>query len=333
MSRKVKIDLGINGAFLTRRWEEPDNWMRLTKETGYDYHEFCGDVLDPFFSGDKEYQLETARKTKEAAEKHGVTIVDIYTGVATHRFHGLAHSHPAVRARMRDWIVEAMDIALAMGVTKLGGHWDALSVEVLEDPEKERAAIELLHNTFRELAVIGKEKGMEGIYVEQMYIPSEVPWTMEQSDEYLVAVNKDNPGCPVYLTVDVGHMAGMHYGLQGKDLEYEEWLRRFGAACEVIHLQQTTRDASRHWTFNEEYNATGDIKMEEVLKALKWSHENYHRQPWAKYLAPAAQTTLVLEYIPGSTTTEERVLREISEGCSYLRNYVPKGGLEWEFDK
>lgn len=48
MSRKVKIDLGINGAFLTRRWEEPDNWMRLTKETGYDYHEFCGDVLIRF---------------------------------------------------------------------------------------------------------------------------------------------------------------------------------------------------------------------------------------------------------------------------------------------
>lgn len=332
MSRKVKIDLGINGAFLTRRWEEPDNWMRLTKETGYDYHEFCSDVLDPFFSGNRDYQLETAQRTKAAAEKYGVKIVDIYTGMATHRFHGLAHSHPAVRSRMRDWIVEVMDIALAMGTTRIGGHWDALPVEILGNPEKEQMAIEGLYDTFRELALVGKEKGIQGIYVEQMYIPSEVPWTLEQSDQYLIAVNKDNQGCPVYLTVDVGHMAGEHYGLQGKDLEYEEWLRRFGAACEVIHLQQTTRDASRHWSFTEEANAAGEIKMEEVLKALKWSHENYRKQPWAKYLAPASQTILVLEYIPGSTKTEDKVLEEISLGSRYLRNYVPSGGLDWEFD-
>lgn len=166
MSRKVKIDLGISGAFITRRWEDPENWMRLTKETGYDYHEFCSDVLDPFFSGNKEYQLETAQRTKAAAEKYGVNIWDIYTGVATHRFHGLAHSNPAVRARMKDWIVETMDLALAMGAKRIGGHWDALPVEILGDTEQEKVYIERLYEIFRELAVIGKEKGIEGIYVE-----------------------------------------------------------------------------------------------------------------------------------------------------------------------
>ena len=52
MQHNVLIDLGINGAFLTRRWEEPDNFMRLTRELGFPYHEFCADVIDPFFSGD-----------------------------------------------------------------------------------------------------------------------------------------------------------------------------------------------------------------------------------------------------------------------------------------
>lgn len=331
MSREVKIDIGINGAFLTRRWEKPENWMRLTKEAGYDFHEFCADLLDPFFSGDKEYQLETAARTREAAQKYGVTITDIYTGVATHRFHGLAHSSPAARERMKTWIVEAMDLALAMGVTKIGGHWDALPVEVLADPRREEAAIDRLHQTFRDLAVVGKEKGMEGIYVEQMYIPSEAPWTLKQAADYLVAVNKDSKGCPVFLTVDVGHQAGMRYGLQGKDLEYEEWLRRFGAACEVIHLQQTTRDASHHWSFTPEANARGEVEMEEVLKALQWSHRHYQEQPWAKYLAPASHTVLVLEYIPGSTTTEEKVIREITEGRRYLGDFIPPEGLIWRF--
>ena len=32
--RSVHVDIGINGAFLTRRWEEPENWMRLTAELG-----------------------------------------------------------------------------------------------------------------------------------------------------------------------------------------------------------------------------------------------------------------------------------------------------------
>jgi len=76
--------------------------MRLTKETGYDYHEFCGDVLDPFFQRRQGVSAGKPQgKTKEAAKKHGVTNVDIYTGVATHRFPpcAVAHSNPAVRAR------------------------------------------------------------------------------------------------------------------------------------------------------------------------------------------------------------------------------------------
>jgi len=42
---KVHIDIGINGAFLTRRWENPENFIKLTKELGYDYHSFCSDVF------------------------------------------------------------------------------------------------------------------------------------------------------------------------------------------------------------------------------------------------------------------------------------------------
>lgn len=331
LNHKVHLDLGINGAFLTRRWEEPDNWMRLTRECGFTVHSFCGDVLDPFFSGNREFQLEQAHATKEAAAKHGVTLCDLYTGVATHRFHGLSHSDARARQRMVEWIEQAAELAVVMGAPALGGHWDAFSVEVLSDSTRTEEANQRLYATFRGLAVRLKRLGLKALYQEQMYIPSEKPWTLDECERFLIEVNRDNPGIPVYVTLDVGHMAGTHYGLEGADVLFEEWLRRFASVAEVIHLQQTTRDASHHWAFTEHYNRRGEVKMERVLEAIRHSHAYHHEQPFADILAPVATNWLVAEIIPGSTKTEDRLLAELTESSRFLRQYVPDGGLDWSF--
>lgn len=333
MEKKVFIDIGINGAFLTRRWEEPENFMKLTRDLGYDFHEFCSDVLDPFFSGDRDYQLETAKKIKEYAEKYQVVIRDYYTGMATHRFHGLSHSDERVRRRMREWIYDAIDIAKTMGASYIGGHWDAIPVEVLEDRERTKRAVEHIYKEFRELSLVVKEKGLLGICNEQMYIPSEKPWTLEEAENFLVEVNKENNGAPCYLTIDVGHQAGMHYGLKGEDLSYVEWLKRFAAFSPIIHLQQTTPDASNHWPFTKEYNEKGHVKMEEVLSAIKYSFDHYKKSPVSHYLKPVEKIILMVEVIPSSLKTEEEVIRELKETEEYLRNYIPKGGIIYEFSE
>ncbi|HUT74926.1 MAG TPA: TIM barrel protein [Armatimonadota bacterium] len=372
MARRVHLDIGINGAFLTRRWEQPDSFMRLTREVGYEYHEFCADVLDPFFSGGREYQLAAAREIRDAAQRHGVTITDIYTGVATHRFHGLSHSNAVVRERMVDWVVDCMDLALAMGTDRIGGHWDAISVETLGDPARTEWALRNLHRTFRRLALTAAEKGLAAIYNEQMYVPSEVPWTLDQAQEFLIEVNRPDVGqapppvhgttarplaavavacdlategpdesgfgngnatrrAPVYLTVDVGHMAGEHYGLSGADTDYAAWLERFGAFAEIVHLQQTTRDASHHWPFTPEYNERGHVRIERVLAAIERSHAKAADAAVAEVLAPVATTYLIAEIIPGSTKTEERLLDELAQSAQYLRQFVPAGGVELTF--
>jgi len=331
--RKLILDIGINGAFLTRRWEEPENFMRLTKELGYDYHEFCSDVLDPFFSGDKEYQIETANKIKEYSEKYKVNIWDYYTGMATHRFHGLSHSDERVRKRMREWIINAMDIAKAMGAKYIGGHWDAISVEVLEDKEKTQKAIENIYKEFKELSKIVKEKGLLGISNEQMYIPSEKPWTIREAEEFLQEVNKDKIGAPVYITIDVGHQAGMHYGLNGEDLYYTEWLKRFAPFSPMIHLQQTTKDSSSHWPFTEKYNKIGHVKIEEILESIKWAYEHLKENSLTKVLEPVDKIILMVEVIPSSTKTERELLKELKETAEYLRRYIPTGGLIYEFEE
>ncbi len=328
MDREVRIETGINGAFLTRRWERPGNWMRLTREVGFRNHEFCGDVLDPFFSGDREFQLETAAQVKAEAERYDVTIIDIYTGVATHRFHGLSHSHPAPRQRMKEWILDCCDLALAMGADRVGGHWDAISVEVMQDEKAYQSAIGRVQSIFRELSRAAAAKGIAALYNEQMYIPSEIPWTLEQAESFLLEVNRHNDqGCPVYLTVDVGHQAGMHYGLEDPDLDYVEWCRRFGAVAEIVHLQQTTPDASHHWPFTEEYNKRGHIEIPPILEALEEAHREYDASPFAGVLPPVEQTWLVAEIIPGSTKTEDALLDELKQSADYLHQFVPEDGM------
>lgn len=327
-TRTITLDIGLSGAFITRRWEDPDNWMRLTKELGYPYHEFCGDVLDPFFMGDKEYQMETAQAVREAADKHEVNISAFYTGMATHRFHGLSHSDPAVRVRMREWMIQAMDLALAMGTDRLGGHWDAFSVEVMEDDARYAEAFDRICDEFRELSRIAADKGLAALYNEQMYIPSEVPWTIDQAHEFMARVNRDNSdGVPVYLTVDTGHAAGMHYGAEGRDLDYRAWLREFAAVSENIHLQQTTPDASAHWPFTDAYNVKGHVRMEEVLAAIEEAHQQFPNSPLAEFMTPVSMSYLVLEVIPGSTKTEAALLDELAESADYLRQFIPEGGL------
>jgi len=329
--RFVKLQVGVNGAFLTRRWEEPDNFMRLTREAGYRVHSFCADTLDPFFSGDRAYQLKTAETIRAAALQYGVTICDIYTGVATHRFHGLSHSNPVVRARMKEWMEACMDIAAAMGVARIGGHVDAFSVEVLADKERTEHAWKRIIETFRALTVTAKEKGLEALYNEQMYIPSEKPWTLDEAERFLLEVNKDSKGVPARMTLDVGHMAGMYYGLEGKDLDYREWLRRYAATSEVIHIQQTTPDASHHWPFTADYNRRGHVQIPEVLENIEKSHAEFAASPLAEVMQPVTQTWLVVEYIPGSTLTEERILADLAATSEYLLKFIPEEGLELAF--
>ncbi|NLT42191.1 MAG: sugar phosphate isomerase/epimerase [Anaerolineae bacterium] len=327
MAHGVILDIGINGAFLTRRWEEPENWMRVTAELGYPYHEFCSDVLDPFFSGDSVYQQETAAAVAEAAKRHGVCIWDIYTGVATHRFHGLSHRHPAVRERMAQWIRETMALARAMGAERIGGHWDAISVEELEDDAGSDAVERRTIEQFRSLAEEAKPLGITAIYNEQMYIPSERPWTIAGAKRFLEAANRGRRGVPIYLTVDVGHQAGMHYGLTGEDLDYRAWLRELAPFCEVVHLQQTTPDGSHHWPFTEEYNQRGHIRMDEVLQAISDGFARASESPLAAALPPVRKQILVAEIIPGSTKHEAPLLRELEASAAFLRRYIPEGGL------
>ncbi len=327
MSHEVKIQLGLDGAFATRRWENPENVIRITKELGFAVHEYCCDHIDPFFMGPREFTMAMAREVKQAAEQYGVEIFDTYTGMSTHRWHSWSHSRPEPRKRMKQWLIEMMDLTLEMGCVRWGGHVDALPVEVLADPEETRKRIALLYATWREMAVIARDKGLTALSVEQMYTPSEVPWTLEQAEQLLIACNADSDGVPIYLTLDVGHQAGQQYGMSGADLDYLEWTRRFAPFAEVIHLQQTTPEASSHWPFTTEYNEKGKVEMDRLMEAIEYAHENWESSPVSEVMEPVNYNMLILEVIPSSTKSEDNLLRELAESHEYLRQFVPEEGI------
>ena len=206
---------------------------------------------------------------------------------------------------MKQWIPSAVTLALAMGCDRIGGHWDAIPVEVMADQRAYQSAVGRVQSIFRELARAAAASGMGAIYNEQMYVPSEIPWTLKQAEEFLLAVNRDNDGCPVLLTIDVGHQAGMHYGLRGPDLDYLEWCRRLGAVSEIVHLQQTTPDASHHWPFTPEYNERGHIEIPRILEALEQSHREFAASPLAEVMAPVERCYLI-EIIPAQLRTRPR---------------------------
>src|SRR5581483_3373703 len=109
--------------------------------------------------------------------------------------------------------------------------------------------------------------------------------------------------------------------------------RRFASVAEVIHLQQTTPDASHHWAFTPDYNRRGHVDIEKALEAIRYSHEHYHEQPFASVLKPVKRHWLVAEIIPGSTKTETVLLDELTESARFLRQFIPEGGLEWSFSE
>ena len=323
---RVHVDLGINTAFMTRRFEEPSSWVGIVRELGFDHMSFDSDALDPFFSGDADYILNKARQVGELARKNGITVTDYLTGYCSYRFMGLSHREESQRLRMMDWMRGAVDIAAAMGASSIGGRFDALSVEVLENPDERQLRILETERLFTEIARYAKGSGLRCIANEVMYVPSLYPHTFAEAEHFYRHVNSGAADrVPIRPVIDTGHMCGQNYGLRGDELRYEAWLERWGAACEIIHIQQTRRTSSDHEAFLE--GDGGDVHMEAILESLERSILGSVDQPWREYLSVPGKITVVLEALPGTTTNEQKLLDQLGASAEYLHRFIPCGGI------
>ena len=328
MGKTVHVDLGVNAAFMTRRYEEPESWAKIIRGLGFDFVSFDSDALDWFYSGEPDYILRTAKETRRIFENAGLKIVDYLTGVAPYRFFGLAHKDPEARAQMVRWMEGAIEIAAALGAESVSGRFDAFSVEVQADPVAFQARYEELMRQYRALARKAKERGLSAIGIEQMYVPSLVPYTIAGSKKYFADANNANEdGAVIRPVVDTGHACGQNYGTSGDDLYYEKWLEEFGVLGNTVHIQQSRRTGSDHAPFDRD-GGGGDVKIDQIIRSIEYSAANYGKNALSGIVPVPENIYLILEALPSTADTEEKVLDGLQQSIEYLRTAVPKGGID-----
>lgn len=263
----TKLKLGVDLSFAKKRWPEPEAWLDIVvNKLGLKYVEFDTDFLDPLFISEPTAS-EVALEIRNLAQGYGVEIHNYFTGAMTHSVNLISHPDARIRREGVRWCVEAMKVATYLGAKGIGGHFDTVSSRDLGDPARYGMLIDHLIDAFHFLSGIAAEQGHEFILWEQIYAPSEVPYTIHQAEEFMDRLNR-NAKVPIHLVVDVGHMCCQNFAHAPEDRDPYEWLRRLGNRTAVVHLQQCDGKSSCHWPFTEEYNRIGIVRPEEVIEAL-----------------------------------------------------------------
>ncbi len=231
----VKLYLGVDNCFCSKRWTRPGDWMRLIRDMGLSYAEASADTeCDPMYMGE-DYLAHWINEVKEQSEKTGVHVAKLYSGHGTYATLGLTHTDAAARVRFRDgWIKKHMDTAAALGAG-MGFYAHGIDESVLQSPAAYGEAMETLTRDLSDIAAYGKSIGISDVGLEQMYSPHQPPWTLNGTEKLLSEVYA-LAGAPAYITLDLGHMNGQQYFLRPTDAELSEWLGIYASGGRVKRL-------------------------------------------------------------------------------------------------
>lgn len=302
-----ELKLGVNLCFVRKRWTEPEEWVdKVRNDLDLDVIEFCSDLLDPLLMPQGMLDEKVGR-FRELTDKNGIEVYDYYTGVITHCLNLLSDPDERMRETGFKWCRGASKLAAAMGAKSIGGHFDTIPSADINDPKRYAACIDRCVETAQRVAREAKAEGMEFVQWEQMYAPSEVPYTHEQTVDFHARAN-DGAAIPITITVDVGHMACHNFPHEPRDRDPYSWLREFGAISPIIHLQQTKLDGSSHWPFTPECNAKGDLDAEKIVQALEESGSK--------------QNYLMLEIFHSLATSDQQILDDHAESVRFWRKFI-----------
>ncbi len=202
-----RIYLAIDNCFASKRWADPDDWARIIGGLGLTYVEASADNdCDPFHLPPAAL-ADWVAAVRQAEQRHGVRVANLYSGHGTYVTLGLTHTDARVRAHFRDdWLKPMTRIAGELGAG-LGFFCHAVSQPVLANPARHADLEAHLVHDLAELARYGVEVGAGLLGVEQMRSPHLPPWTIAGSTDLLQRINAA-AGTPFYLTVDVTHASG-----------------------------------------------------------------------------------------------------------------------------
>jgi sugar phosphate isomerase/epimerase len=211
VSEYPRIFLAIDNCFASKRWTRPVEWAREITDLGVRYVETSADTeLDPLYHG-TDYIRGWLDEVRDAAQRYGISVANLYSGHGTYATLGLAHTDEEIRTRFLDsWLKPMIDTAGSLGAG-LGFFCHAFPQSVLADADAYAESYATLVENLADVARYARERypGI-AIGVEQMYSPHQVPWTIVQAHELISRVWSASDRAPFYLTLDVGHQSGQH---------------------------------------------------------------------------------------------------------------------------
>ena len=263
--------------------------MRLTRELGYPYHSFCADVLDPFFSGDRSYQMETAaavRRRQRAIRSASSTCTPALPRTAS-----TGSRTATCRARA--------DAAVDRGVHGPGrARWARRGLAATGTPSRwrrwrmPREGGRLEHgaaSSSAELAEIGRAEGPDRPLQRADVHPKRNPLDARSVGSLPAGQRTARTAARFASRSTSAIRRGCTMGCPGPTSTTGSGSGVSAPAREIIHLQQTTADASHHWPFTPAYNERGHVRIEAVLEALGEAHRSAREAPDRQPVPPVCR--------------------------------------------
>lgn len=287
--------LGINLSFAVKRWVEPEAWTKHVSSMGLKLAQFSFDLIDPLWPSHLRTPL--ARSHRRAAEEHHITIHSAFVGLACYTYNNLLHPLPEGREAAKLWWRGAIETAVELGTTRVGGPLGGMSVTDASDPARRGERLETLRHELCELLEYARASGLMEFLIEPVPLTRETPWTVNEAKDLLTDLSVSQ--VPVRLCVDIGH--ALYRPLYGDPARLEPWLG-LGDAVGVLHLQQTDGLSDSHWGLDD---PRGIVKPEEVRAALEASgHTNL---------------PVILEVFYPFEATDDSVIRDVRSSIKRMR--------------
>jgi D-erythrulose 1-phosphate 3-epimerase len=250
--------IGINLSFAVKRWVEPETWTAHVSSFGLNLVQFSFDLIDPLWSANLRSSL--AKAHRNAAKTHDIEIHSAFVGLACYTYNNLLHPRSEGREAAKTWWRGAMEIAIELGTTRIGGPLGGISVNDATNPSKNLERLEVLNTDLHELLEYAKKLGLSEFLIEPVPLKREYPWTVTQARE--VVAQHSTPKLPVKLCVDIGH--ALFKPLYGENAKLEDWLA-LNEAVGLLHLQQTDGQSDSHWALGD---PRGIVKLEALKEVL-----------------------------------------------------------------
>ena len=207
MQTYPRIHLAVDSCFAAKRWVDARGWVKILADCGVRYAEVSADCeLDPLYTEPGLY-AERMKELRELFDEYGLSASSFYSGHGTYSMAGFGSSDRAQRRYLiENWLAPYAKSAARMRAG-VGWYFQAIPEDALNDPAKYRTARDAICESVRESAALIRDAGCPFAAVEQMYSPSQIPWTIAGCVDFIRETG-------VYTTLDTGHQTGQRHFLR-----------------------------------------------------------------------------------------------------------------------